>query len=115
MHPFMLVINCIPSDKTKARNVVSKSIAHIWVFAENINDAKDIAENYVMKYGWIPRETQHAFEITNQQLQNLHPAEFELYQKASVYGIAMDMISGMDEQILPDGTHMEIPLDKLID
>ena len=115
MNPYMFVINCIPSDRTKARGIVSEGIAHVWVFAQSPGEAKVLACDYIRSLMWIPIDAEHELEISEEQLRDLHPAEFALFQKAQIYGIAMEMIAGMDEQILPDGSHMEFPLDKLIE
>ena len=85
------------------------------MLSESIDTARNEAIEHIRQYGWVPKVIQYEIAITDEHIQELHPAEYKLWEKVQFHGIAMDMIAGMDEQTLPDGSHLEIPMDKLLD
>lgn len=88
----MFVITAVPAKENIHFNKVFMAEVHIWVIADSLDTAQNAALEDIKGHLWIPQEIQYAFDVTPEQLQNLHKDEALLYQRALKLGIAADYI-----------------------
>lgn len=93
MFPFMFVIDGHPLPENHNYDTIGGAKIHIWVMDNNIVSARNKAISLVTQYLWCVQKIEHEFEISQEQLSNLHKAEALLYQKALHNGIAADFLA----------------------
>lgn len=88
----MFVITAVPATDNSHFHEVFSAEVHIWVIADSLATAQDVALEDIKAHRWIPQEVQYAFDVTPEQIQNLGTDEAWLYQRALKLGIASDYI-----------------------
>ena len=92
LKPYMFVITAVPTTDNPNFQKVFSAEVHIWVIADSIETAQNVALEDIKAHGWIPQEVQYAFDSTPEQIRNLGTDEAWLYQRALKHGIASDYI-----------------------
>lgn len=102
MDPFMFVIRSVPLPSNKNCKSIRQAIVHIWVLDSSIDKAQEKALSYIKSFSWNPLKVEHAFAITDEQLDHLHKDEERLYRSALLHGIAADFLASPIREKSPD-------------
>jgi hypothetical protein len=89
----MFVINGIPLPTNHNYEIVGGAKIHIWVMDSSIESARRRAFDYINEYLWQPQDIEYEFEISQEQLLNLHSSEALLYQKALRNDLAAEFVA----------------------
>lgn len=92
MNPYAFVIHSVPMRENQNFETVAGAKVHIWVMDNDIESAKQRALKYIKSYLWNPIEVEYEFEISREQIPDLHPDEARLYCEAFQYDIAADFV-----------------------
>ncbi len=98
MKPFLFNIKAVPNPDNPQAKDLSSAIAHVWVFDESINKAKEKAIRYINTYGWNLTRVEASLEMQPEQIAGLRKDELRSYKRSELYGISADFLAWPKEK-----------------
>ena len=102
MNPYMFVIKAVPLANNENYDTIAGAFVHVCVVGSNINSAEHKALDYISNLLWNPVKIEHAFEMSQEQIDALDAPEAQLYQKSLHLGIAAYFVAYPKEDGNPD-------------
>ncbi len=90
MKPFFFNIKVEPIPDNPQAKDLNGAMAHVWVFDESINKAKEKAIRYINERGWKLIKVELSLEPNPEQISELGKEELWNYKRAELQGISAD-------------------------
>jgi len=88
INPYFIIIKAEPTQAAVNAQDIDGANVNVWVMETDIANAEASACSCILGYGWIPRETRFAGEVTEELLASLDEVEQRNYGEAIQSGIS---------------------------
>ncbi len=88
MATYYFIIEAEPQRENPVIAHASRGVAHIWLIASDIDEAKAKALQYLSTERWDVIEEKEAVEITQEQIDEMNEEKLSNYQTAQTDGIS---------------------------
>ncbi|MFT5701886.1 MAG: hypothetical protein ACI8ZB_004788 [Desulforhopalus sp.] len=87
MNSYYFILEVDPQLENPVIAHVSRAVAHIWVLATDIDEARDTALRFLKSERWEVTEEKDAYLLTQELIDGLGTEELANYQEAQLEGI----------------------------
>ena len=88
INPYFIIIKAEPTPAAVNAQDIDGANVNVWVMETGTVDAEAAARSHILGYGWIPRETRFAGEVTEELISSLDEIERKNYEEAIQSGIS---------------------------
>jgi len=114
INPYFIIIKAEPTSAAINAQDIDGANVNIWVMETDLVNADTAARSHILGYGWIPRETRFAGEVTEELISSLDEIERRNYEEAVLSGISAAFY-GWTKAKHPEGFFEYRPLGPALD
>ncbi len=87
MNPYYFILEAEPQPENPVIAHASRAVAHIWVMAGVLDDARDKAVNFLESELWEITEEKNSYLLTEEMIDELKGEELSNFQAAQSEGL----------------------------